>query len=219
MLVLAETSRIFSGFVTWPSGCNGAPGRGLSSNTSASIVGGADPMARLERYAELDAQVVRDLGADRMPPAHRVVGGREWTRAMLPVRWRRHARSAARAMPGLSRPAGQDAGDAYWFKDAGTEREAIEELCTAIPVSSSAWRPARCLASRFWILTGKHPETWAWWSSTRRGSCRRGCTARDRAGCTGVDRHRPGLSCSANALDPQQLWPSVLSGAKFSNVL
>jgi hypothetical protein len=37
------------------------------------IVGGADPTARLERYAELDPFVVRDLGADRMPPTHRVV--------------------------------------------------------------------------------------------------------------------------------------------------
>jgi hypothetical protein len=39
------------------------------------IIAGADPMARLERYAELDADVVRRLGADRMPPSHRLVGG------------------------------------------------------------------------------------------------------------------------------------------------
>jgi hypothetical protein len=40
------------------------------------IVAGADPMARLERYCELDPDVVRRLGGDRMPPSHRVVGGR-----------------------------------------------------------------------------------------------------------------------------------------------
>jgi hypothetical protein len=40
------------------------------------IIAGADPAARLERYAELDPDVVRALGGDRLPPAHRVVGGR-----------------------------------------------------------------------------------------------------------------------------------------------
>jgi hypothetical protein len=38
-------------------------------------VGGADPVERLERYAELDPDVVRYLGADRMPPTIRIVGG------------------------------------------------------------------------------------------------------------------------------------------------
>jgi hypothetical protein len=40
------------------------------------IIAGADAVERLERYAELDPNVVRDLGADRMPPSHRVIGGR-----------------------------------------------------------------------------------------------------------------------------------------------
>jgi hypothetical protein len=42
----------------------------------AEIIAGADPLARLERYCELDPDLVHRLGADRMPPTHRVVGGR-----------------------------------------------------------------------------------------------------------------------------------------------
>jgi hypothetical protein len=40
------------------------------------IIAGADPVDRLERYAELDPEVIRALGGDRLPPAHRVVGAR-----------------------------------------------------------------------------------------------------------------------------------------------
>jgi hypothetical protein len=40
------------------------------------IIGGADPQKRLERYCELAPDVVRTLGADRIPPSHRVAGGR-----------------------------------------------------------------------------------------------------------------------------------------------
>jgi hypothetical protein len=40
------------------------------------IIAGADPMTRLERYAQLDPDVVHDLGADQLPSAHRVVEGR-----------------------------------------------------------------------------------------------------------------------------------------------
>jgi hypothetical protein len=38
----------------------------------AEIIGGADPLLRLERYCALDVDVVRRLGANRMPPSHRV---------------------------------------------------------------------------------------------------------------------------------------------------
>jgi len=37
------------------------------------VIGGADPLARLERYAQLDPDTVRELGGDVMPPTiHRV---------------------------------------------------------------------------------------------------------------------------------------------------
>jgi hypothetical protein len=39
------------------------------------VAAGADLVDRLERYADLDPDVVHRLGADRMPPSHRVVGG------------------------------------------------------------------------------------------------------------------------------------------------
>src|SRR5262249_20539820 len=32
------------------------------------IIGGADPVEQLERYGELDRDVVRQVGADEMPP-------------------------------------------------------------------------------------------------------------------------------------------------------
>jgi hypothetical protein len=37
---------------------------------------GADPVVRLERYCALDPDIVHALGADRMPPRLRSVGGR-----------------------------------------------------------------------------------------------------------------------------------------------
>ena len=41
------------------------------------IVAGADPIPRLEKYGELDPDVVRLLGADQMPPWRVVDGGQQ----------------------------------------------------------------------------------------------------------------------------------------------
>ena len=39
------------------------------------LEGGADLIARLERYAMLSPDVVATLGADRLPPRARMIGG------------------------------------------------------------------------------------------------------------------------------------------------
>lgn len=41
-----------------------------------SDLAGADLCARLERYARLDPQTVSTLGADKLPPTARLVGGK-----------------------------------------------------------------------------------------------------------------------------------------------
>jgi hypothetical protein len=40
------------------------------------VVGGADPLSRLEIYGRLDADTVRALGADKLPPSLTVIRGR-----------------------------------------------------------------------------------------------------------------------------------------------
>jgi hypothetical protein len=40
------------------------------------VVGGADPLARLEAYGRLDVDTVRALGADKLPPSLTVIRGR-----------------------------------------------------------------------------------------------------------------------------------------------